>query len=467
MPENQEAAIDQLERYSKLGISIIEVQTPLTPAVWKELDRLGFEVYGNLGIQFPTTLTFTNPDSSLIRSIEARGSAYLSRPLVSAINLFEYGAIHRPSFQEVVQRIAEQLKSQRQINLYFTDRRFIEDDIQLSDFILWEIFITPDNLDTFSVPQSSDIGGYLFSPSEKLADYLTPFKNFLEQTSHASEKPIFIHQNWLDTILEKHSNFSEILRSVSSKAETVFPLPKESIPDSRAPVLPILLLLIVWGSVAWHFNSSPLYRKSLFRYFTAHKFFIDDIYQRHIRSSLPALLIILQNVLLLSVCIMITCLALLSPLGEEALLYHFPILSTFGNTLISVFIWAVLLTLLISFVSILWLYLAHKRIKSITQTATIYAWPQHINILLGTIVITLFAAGSGNTFIVIFTALAAIIFMLSFIFASLDTARYARSKIMHQVKTSGLYLILWGGLLGWILTNEQWIEIINLSLKLR
>lgn len=467
MPDNQEAAIKQLQQYHELGISIIEVQSPLTNSVWEEINRLEFEVYGNLGIKFPTTTTFSDPDSSLLTSIQKKSSIYLSQPSVSAINLFEHGATHRSSFFKVLQPIARQLKMLREVNLYYTSRLLATQDTLLSDFIIQDIYVIPQNINTLSVTQDSTIGGYIYSPSKDLYNYLTPFKKVLDITSPASGKPIFVHQSWLDSILDTHPDFSKTLHSVISKPDAVFPLPKESIPDSRASVLPILVLLFIWGTVALHFNSSPLYRKSLFRYFSAHKFFIEDIYQRHIRSSFPALLIILQNAFLLSTCIFVTYSTVLSPLGKEALLFHFPNLSMFGNGALSLFFWTIAGSLIISFLSILWLYLTHKKINSLTQTATIYAWPQQINILLGTLVITFFSADASNMLIVIFTILAFLIFILSFLLASIDTARFAKSKILHQIKTSGLYLAVWGGLLGWILTNKQWMDIINLSLFLK
>jgi hypothetical protein len=467
MPENQKAAMSQLQQYHELGISIIEVQSPLSSPVWREINRLEFEVYGNLGIRFPTTSTFSEPDSSLINSIQNKASAYLSQSSVTSINLFEYGAIHNSPFFKALEPIARQLKSRRQTDLYFTSRRLSTQDISSSDFIMWDLFVTSKNIDTLSIPQGSTIGAYIYSPSEDLYGYLTPFKKFLDLTSSTSEKPIFIYQDWLNSTLAKYPDFPKTLRSVISKPDPVFPLPKESIPNGPASVLPILMLLLIWGTVALHFNSSPLYRKSLFRYFTAHKFFIQDIFQRHIRSPFPALLIILQNVFLLSTCVFATYSAVLSPLAKEALIYHFPLLSTFGNSPLSIFIWTIILTLAISFLSIMWLYLGHKRISSLTQTTTIYAWPQQLNILLGTLVITLFSADASHTLIVIFTVFAVLIFILSFLLTSIDTARFAKSKILHQIKTSGLYLAVWGSFIGWILTNEQWMDIINLALDLR
>lgn len=464
-PGNQKAAIEQLQRYHELGISILEIQSPLSSTTWEQIDSLGFEVYGNLGIKFPTASTFSDPDSSLINSIENKASAYLSQPSVQAINLFEYGALYEDTFWRGLQTFAEQIKAQRQIDLYFTHRQNVILDTLSADYMFWDVFISPENIHMPSLPQHSAVEGYIFSPSQDLQPYLTPFKSFIDLTI-GSGKPILIKQNWLDSALDNHPEFAKTLQSITSKSEIVFPLPEESLPTSQVSVLPILLLLIVWGTLAMHFNSSPLYRKSLFRYFTAHKFFIEDIFQRYIRSSFPALLIILQNSFLLAACIYVTLSKLLTPLGQEAFLYHFALFDTFGSGLLSVFIWSLLLVLLISLLSILWLYLSHKRINSLTQIATIYAWPQQVNIILGTIIITLFSAGAGQNIIAAFTLLALIVFILSFFFASVDTVRFARSGILHQAKTSVLYLALWFAIVGWIVSNEQWMEVITLSLSL-
>lgn len=460
-------AFEQLRQFRDLGITKIEVKSELTPYIWQKIDSLEFEVYGSLNIQFPTTSSFSNPDSALINNIQQKASVFLSQPSVRGIQLFSFGAVWNPGFSQVLAPFAKQLTQNRQVELYYTSRQTTANNLSIIDFSIIDIYVTPKNIDSFSVPNHSGIGGYVYSPAAELEKYITPFKKFLNKTANAPSKTIFLHSDWLAATLEKHTSFSKKLRALATEREAVLPLPEEALPSPESPVMPIILLLLVWGSIGLHYNSSPLYRKSIFRYFTSHKFFIDDIFHRHIRSPFPAISIIVQNSVLISVSILVTFLSLFSRLGQSSFFHHFPGTAILGNTPYSIFTWALLGTLLIPCISIVWHYISNKSLTSFTQIATIYGWPLQLNFLFCTVAITLFASGGSSMLITICTVLAVTVFLLSFLFTSIDTFRFAKSKVGHQFKTSIPYFIIIGSLIGWMLSYQHWIEAIQLSLNLK
>lgn len=466
-PKNTDSAVTQLHKIAEAGISALEIQSDLPPETWQKIDSLQFKVYGSFGIKYPLKSTFGEPDSALISAIQNKASAYLSQPSVTAVGLFEFGAIHKSAFLESLKPITDQLKRSTQKSLYYTSRRLTSEN-RLTDFVLLDIRITPADLDYLSLPNSSNIGGYIYSPSPDLKGYLSPFKKFLNKTSAYPDKTVFVHSNWLLNMLDKYPRFSKTLHSISNDTNAVFPLPRENLPGQTPPVLPIFVLLVVWGTIAWHYNTSPLYRKALFRYFIAHKFFVDDIFKRQIRSVAPAFTIILQNALLISASGFATFTVLFSPLGQAAFFHHFPSLALLTNTGYSIFIWIFLAALLIPLVNVIWLFTTHRKVSSFTQITTLYAWPLQVNFLLCTIAITLYAADSGSQIIAILTAAAFLFLFLSFIFTSVDTFRFARARFFHLIKTSIPYLLVLGGLVIWIiLTKEEWLEIFSLSLNLK
>lgn len=266
-------------------------------------------------------------------------------------------------------------------------------------------------------------------------------------------------------MIKEHPQFTETLQSLSSESKLIFPLPNEDIPTQGNAAMPMILLLLIWGTVALHYNTSPLYRKSLFRYFTAHKFFIDDIFKRLIRSPMPAIIIILQNALLLSISMYAIFSMLLNPLGQQAFFYHFSKLSITGNSPVSIFVWTFLLVLLHSLLSIVWLYISHKKIKSLTQIAIVFAWPLQLNFLFCTGAITFFSTSeSGNA--TLFTTLGLLLLLLSYTFSALDISRFARSKAKYLFKTIIPYTIIIAGIVVWILTNDQWMDALTLALNL-
>ena len=466
VPDDQTAAIAELNEFHQLGISIIEVRSELSPEVWNHIDSLQFEVYGNLGVRFPTASTFGDPDSTLINKIRERASEYLSQPSVTAITLFEYGAIRQSSFVKTVVPLANQIKQNGSTTLYHVTNDTAFQSVPSVDSTVLDVNITLQNLSSSSVSTDTSLAGYIFSPSDELNGFIRPFERFLQKTSQQPKAPIFLQQDWLLASLQKYPDFSTTLLSIATDKDAVLPLPNETIPESEPSTVPVILLLILWVSIGLHFNSSPLYRKSLFRYFTSHKFFIDDIFQRQIRSSFPAFIIILQHAVIFAASVFVTFLSLFSTLGQKAFFHHFPSAGIVGNNQFSLLVWTFLVVVIITMLSIIWLYLTHKKINSFTQIATIYAWPLQANLLFGTLAIILFAAGSSPTLITIFTAIGVLIFLMCFIASSFDTMRLANSAIMHHLKTSIPYIIILGGLLGWLLTNPTWIEPIRLALQL-
>jgi hypothetical protein len=467
IPDDQQTALQHLQEFQEMGISLVEIDEEPSPAVWEAINNSGLSVYANLGIRFPVPETFANADSGLINHIQTKASAYLSQSSVQALGLFEYGATDDPAFNDAIRPFVQQLKKTEQIKIYYTDNRDLSRDSLIVDFVMYDTTITSTSIESLSLPNQPEIGAFRFSPTGNLFGYVKPFKEFLNATSGIPQKPIFFRSDWLFSVTDKYPEFGSRLSSLSTDPEAVFALPQESIPAQKESPIPIIVLLVVWGTVALHYNTSPLYRKSLFRYFVGHKFFIEDIFQRHIRSPYTALIIIFQNMLIVSAAVFATFSALWSPLGMEAFFYYFPSLGLFGNHPISLFVWTCLGILVFSLVCILWLFLFHKGLRSLTQVITIYAWPLQVNFIFGTVAIALFASESSNLLIIVFALLAITMTLLGFIFASIDAAKHLRKKSqLYLLGTSGIYLILLGAFLAWLITNEYWQDIIKLTLRL-
>jgi hypothetical protein len=463
IPSTADSAQAELRQFHELGISILEIDSPPTSEIWNQIDRLGFEVYGNLDINFPITHTFAHPDSNLIAHIEKNAASFLSQSSTEAIGLFNYGSVYNPAFRKAAASLAEKIKQAKEIDLYHKSRTPLLTDSAVVSFSIVNVPVTPKSFDVLPDSPTNTNSPLYYAPSDELKPFLKPFKNFVTSANQSKNSTIFVASRWLLMMIEKHPQFAEILQSISSQPDPVFPLPNENIPAPDNTTLPMVLLLLVWGTVALHYNSSPLYRKSLFRYFTAHKFFIDDIFKRLIRSPLPAAIIILQNALLLSISTYAVFSLSLSPLGQQAFFYHFPELAIAGSNPTSIFLWTFLLISLLSLLSIIWLYFSHKKVKSFTQIATVFAWPLQLNFLFCTGAITFFSA-SGFVSVTLFTTLALLLFLLSYIFTTLDISRLVRSKTKYLFKTVIPYTIIIAGLLVWLFTYDQWMEALRLAL---
>ncbi len=465
IPSDIDSANTQLQQFHEVGISILEIDTSPRSEVWNQIDSLGFTVYGNLNINFPIPQTFAEPDSSLLDHIENSATSYLSQSPVEAIGLFNYGSIHDSTFWKATASFAVNIKQAKDIDLYHKSTTPFPGDSSVVSFAIIKVPVTSKNFDSPPDLSAHASSYFYYAPSDKMSPFLRPFKNFITAVNQSKNNTIFVDSGWLLMMIKEHPQFTETLQSLSSQSEPVFPLPNESIPTSGNKALPMILLLFAWGTVALHYNASPLYRKSLFRYFTAHKFFIDDIFKRLIRSPIPATIIILQNALLLSISTYAVFSVLLTSTAQQAFFYHFSDLSIAGNTPVSFFLWTFLLISLLSLVNILWLYFSHKKIKSFTQIATVFAWPLQLNFLFCTAAITFFSASkSGGT--TLFTSIGLLAFSLSYIFAALDISRLVRSKSKYLFKTVIPYAMIIAGLLVWLFTTDQWMDALMLALNL-
>lgn len=467
IPENPETAVDQLHQFKKMGISVIELSPPVHQQVWETIDELKLDIYGRLDIQYPVTTTFSNPDSSFLNKVRQRSSMLLTQQSVKAIEFFSYGAVQQQPFQTAVSSYFKELKKVRPIEVYFTVSWFQEVNQSFTEgFIMRDFPVTPKNMTTLSVDDSPAAEAYRYKPSEAVAELVTPFYEFTKATEHI-DAFLFVESHWLFEIIESHPSFKSTLQDITRQSDPVFPLPNESIPTPQQSPVPIILLLLIWSSVGLHYNTSPLYRKFLFRYFTAHKFFIDDIFQRQIRSAAPATIIIFQNAFLIAAAVYVISQTLFNPLGLDALFSYFPAINILGTPGYALAIWSFLLSLAIALVSVLWLYFSHKKLHSITQIATIYSWPLQINFILGTIIVVLFAAASSSISIAIAGLLSIFVQLLSFILSSFDATRFDRARVLrYQLLTNGIYIVIITALFIWGFNTEYLQDILTLAATL-
>lgn len=465
IPENPQTALADLERFHEIGLSILEIKESPLPIVWEQIHELGFSVYGNLSIEFPITQTFEEPDSLFIEQIEKRAANFLAQASVQGLGLFEFGSIHRDDFLNAAQPFINQLRNAG-AKIYFVSGRTLPPALELADFIIYQKHLTPRNLNSFSLPTDPAIQGYRLSVSPDLKGLFIPFNRFLNETP--SDRIIFLDSEWLFVMLDKYPHFKNTLLSLSREQNAVFPVPDETVPEQNRTTIPILVLLIAWGLTAILYSSNPLYRKSLFRYFSGHKFFIKDIFDRHIRSPWPAFIIIFQNGLLISTSVFCVFSIFFSPMGQNAFYHYFPALALLGRGPLSLFCWTFMIVLAFSAVSIIWLFSLHKRLNSITQIATIYAWPLQVNIVLVTAAIALFASGGNESILALLSLFALLIFLLSFIFTSFDAARFIYGKPkLYLIGTTGIYIILIGALIAWLLTQDDLRNVMDLALRLK
>lgn len=468
-PQKTEIAIQELERFNEVGVSVLEISSPLKPTVWAKIDSLRLTVYGQLEIQYPLAHTFSSADSAFIKQLREKISAFISRPAVTSIGLFSYGPINRESFQFAVDPFINQIKNAADVHIYGVlspDQSLSSNNLPV-DFMIRELAVSPKNLDKLSVSSHPLIRGYHYIPSESLQDALLPFKKLITATTGSADAPIFVQDNWLLSMLELHPQSKLTFRTLTQKTEPVFPLQDRTLPAPQSSPTTVILLIIIWLTVGLHYRDSPIYRKSLFRYFSGHKFFVTDVAKRHFRTPAPAVILLAQNACILVIGIYISVETLTTPRGLAAFFHHIPGAAALGASALGLGMWALAISLILAIISIFWLSISGKRLSSLTQLATLYSWPLHINLLLVTLAVAFFASGSG-TFVVITCTVCVILLQIScFIIAALDAVTFNPSRrLLYLSSTIVIYVGLLIGALVWAISNDHLREVLILTVSL-
>lgn len=469
VPKNPTKALQQLNQFNKAGISFLEIQSPVDDTVRASIKQIGFTVYGNLDIRYPLSNTFAKSDSVLVNKIQHQTSLLLKNSSTAALGLFSYGPASRQNFQKAIHPFIKQIKKADSLSVYghLSFWQPVPKSDNGADFYIRDLTITKRNFKDFSIAPDPNIHAYRYRPASLIAYSLAAFKKVVTESTAQPSKPLFVNGSWLLSMLDRYSQLKPALQTLSKQNRVILPLPDKPSPSTGNPVIPIILLLVIWGSWGLHYNISPVYRKSLLRYFTAHTFFVNDVIKRHFRSPAPAIILLLQNGLAISATGFVALQTIFTKQGLLALFYHLPGLSVLGEHFISMALALFLTSILLSTISILWIFLGNKKRCSFTQLATFYAWPLHLNLILASLVIILHASGSAYILIASLSIVVLLVQISSFFITSFDAIQFnIHDHLGYLGVTSGVFLSLIVATCIALLSNTQLLELISLATNL-
>ena len=459
VPDQPAEAAEDLQYLSDIGISHLQISQTLSPQTWERINRLEFTVWGKLPINFAVTETFSTADSSFASNMQSLAAHYNDQNSVRAIGLFEVGAVHDGQFIEAVNSAKQEFKKHITKPFYY-----ITADLQQTK---------ADSLFEFSFLLSAEgnsnrsFSGYMYLSERNDRWNLAQVKSFIDHTASQPQAPIFFKSSWLKKMVKQHPGFSRILTLYASSAEPAFPLPKKSPTSMDSNTVIVIMLLLAWFSFGAIYSYNPVFRKSFMRYITGHRFFIDDVMQRHVRDIFSGSIILIQHAIaggIITYCIFNV---FFSPLGYQALLSHYPFLSVFGDGILGPFFWGTLLTLLVEIFNILWLWAINPATKFISQIINLYPWLLQINLIVATLVAAFYLAGQRNNFVLILTCVFLIFFISSFILTALDTVRFARKK-RHWIYagTIGIYSVILLATAIWVSFSSELLSVVALAARL-
>lgn len=466
IPEDRTEALVQLDSLRKLGIRLLEIEQQPESGIWQRIDSLELSIYGSIPIKFPLPDTFSNPDSALLEKISNQVNIYSGQESVKAIGLFHYGAVKDPAFASAIQPLLSQIREGFAGDIYYTTLHNETHPVDsLTDFKMLATRIDNEYVISNSDSLSSHTGACIYQPGNRKYSLLTPFKEYLNGVSER-EVPVFVTSDWLFRMLDKYPEFSSTVKLYNSQKDFLFPTPREQVQASFNHSWIVLLLVFIWGLFTVTHHLSPVYRKSLVRYFTGHVFFVEDILDRHIRSVGPVVVVLVQNILLTGITFYSLSVTFLSTTGLQALFHHYPLLLIFNHPLLSLFLLGCGIGIVLTVISILWIRLTNKGISQTRQVINLYAWPLQINFFIATLTVAFITAGSYPTLVLGMSGLFVLIFILAFVIAAVDTSKALKSnKGWFMTLSVGLYGVAWIGILFWIIQSAI-PEVVQLALFL-
>lgn len=466
-PEQADQALGQLGQFKRMGITHLEIKGPLPDTLWRAIDANNFTVFGMIPIRYPVVQTFTEPDSTLLQNIRFFVDHFNRRPSVSALGLFEFGQVSSPAFAEAIEVYLRQIQMASAADVYFGMSPMQPSLVDtLFDFKMLEYAFghragrrTPD----------STVQAVSYRPPGEYRRSLARLKDFMNQWTNSPRTLLFFDGSWLLDLQKRYPPLTKVFQSYVSSTgeEPVFPLPDERQPTPQAHSMAVLLLLLIWGSVAINYNTEPIYRKSFFRYFNAHKFFVSDVMDRLFRSNLPSLLILIQHSLAGGLWMYCLGKHLFSARGFEALSYYYPFLQITGDAAGSYILLGILLTSVVSLISIMWLRFLIPPITQLSQAVTLYAWPLQVNLVIVTGMVLLLVTGAGTFWMLALGLLWLLTFLGTFVFAAFETTFYSeKRRALVLAGTAGVYIAGITGMVIWIAGNAMLMNVWRLSLSL-
>jgi hypothetical protein len=463
-PAESKDALEQLYAYQISGISDIELRSLVKPDIVEVLNRFNFRIHYRIDQPYWRPTDIASHRDSLTQQVLRVRTYYQDRLSLQSINLLQHGAFRDTLFWHAwTQSGLNQDEQLAGVDFIIESNHVpLLDSSMIAGYRLTHIT----NADTLI--QSDSFRGYYVHPdmiTGSLRSYLKPLWAQTQDSSLAAQ-PIFFPSKWLNEYLSQGEKYRATFRALSEQASLSFPdirLPGSN--QTQAQNWAVLILIVLWASIAIHYGFVPTYRRTISRYFFHHNFFVNDIMYRRYRAPYTAVILIFQHALFLSLLLITINEHLLSTRSLQILQHHLPLLgylsaSVFGYLLIAGFFIAASSFLLLS-----WIYLVNIDINHYSQVLMLYAWPLQANFFVITIFVTMVMAGASLWLILIFAILAALIWLLAFFVTAIDLFQYTRKfPIVFGLASVGIYLALVTIGLIWMITNQSLWQTIDLAL---
>ncbi|MBO6795474.1 MAG: hypothetical protein JJ895_16330 [Balneolaceae bacterium] len=414
----EQLILNQLQDYKRLGIRVIEVHDPVSISLIDSLYVNGFQVFIRSSLKF-LTVSELQDENTLIENYQPFLQRYSNNPKVQALGVFNYSQ-RNPAFQ--INSLVDSFSDSLSTNLY---QHHTWPNSSVTNILL-------------ANSEADQSGAYFYFDERFHPSELAYFSSLIQQDATL----ILVNSRWLSNAISESNLFEDALIAYADGDDFLFPT--EQTKDYPQPSQwPVVFLLLIWLSLGIHILFVPTYRPLIFRYFTYHRFFVDDVMRYRERSSISGIFLLFQHAFLSGLMVYVFCMQTISEIGLQAFYYHLPYAAVFGQNYFSIFALTVLTSVIIQFVSLIWIYLPSKSMNHFSQAINLYTWVFHLDFLIVSFGLIKLITGTSTALITVLLTLHLVISILAFFLAAYDSSKYMlRGRLKYMVSTFGIYLLL-------------------------
>ncbi|MEX2574683.1 MAG: hypothetical protein WD317_10310, partial [Balneolaceae bacterium] len=276
-----------------------------------------------------------------------------------------------------------------------------------------------------------------FTAYDSDAESLEDLENLLRISLEAEQSIILLPYGWMVEQMDRFELFQEVIKQYTGSGRVLFPQPAP--PEEKLSAnWTVLVLLLLLGTCLGHHQVSSFYRSSLFRYFTGHRFFTENLIEYRTRSFLSGAVLFFQHLVIAGLALYIFAESSISPLGTESLYANFPVIGVFGKGNTAFFFLGITIAFILQSASVLWIQVLNSKTR-LGQTMTLYGWPLQLNLLVIIFMVAGYQAGPSADIAGLHIVLFLIVWFLGFNAAALDIARYVKKyRVLYIIATVGV-----------------------------
>lgn len=437
--------LDALPELEKLGINVIELAHPTSEELIEQISTYTFDIYVRHNVQFLTQSEMNN-QQIFEEKILVFVNRYITNKHIDRLCLVSYSSFLENNIYDLVSRY---IPASNSIIFYDVNTSTSSGSVTITN--------------ARNSSNTNNSTHFLFDAPFHKSD-IQILKTIYERGSEL----ILFDFKWFTQALQTELYFQKSLLTFAESDHKLLLLPQiDSERITSFPNWPIIIFVLLWISFGIHIKSSQNYASSISRYFSFHRFFVNDVMHCRERALSSGIILTIQHAFFTGLIVYLLVVTFISQKGLEAFYFHLPEIGIFGNTYFSLFITVVLITLLITYLGQLWLYIPSTSFKHFSQVLNLYSWVFHIDFLIVSVSLILAINKSSPILIIVLSYLHLIIWTMGFIATAYESSKYMMtSKIKYLLNTLGLFLLLAGLLISLFVLNDYLLEVLKLATSL-